>query len=169
MKVEPRYDQELDSLLRQTLDIPPEKRTVLALVRHFNIGIYKAKRLDASLKEFAPDEGPPEVVRVKSLMGEDYHGGAPKMPAKAATPTTKAAKPPAKKGPLEGKRCGMHKGKAVMKHDCGEYLCAACTKDEELCPYCQEPLRKAAVLRPKPQPERQERPPKDETRDFSRL
>ncbi|MEE8182959.1 MAG: hypothetical protein V3T94_02280, partial [Thermoplasmata archaeon] len=108
---------------------------------------------------------------VKSLMGEDYHGGAPKMPAKVATPSTKAPKPHAKKGPLEGKRCGMHRGKAVMKHDCGEYLCAACTKDEEFCPYCQKPLRKNVVLKPKPmpEPERRERPPKDETRDFSRL
>jgi tetratricopeptide (TPR) repeat protein len=159
MRVEPKYDQKLDSLLRQALTLPPEKRTLLELVKNFNIGIYSAKMLDAALKEFAPEERSTGVIRVKSLMGEDYH-----KDAVVPEPSKVGAKPRVKKSPREGKRCRMHDGKAVMRHDCGEFLCNACTKDEELCPFCQEPLTKRAIPRPKA-----EKPTKDESRDFTRL
>ncbi|MDD4308419.1 MAG: hypothetical protein PHU53_06395, partial [Thermoplasmata archaeon] len=172
MTFPPEPTPEMDSLLHRALGLPPERRTVIGLVESLQLGVMKAKQLQALLATFKKDGYVAPEVEIGSLVSEEY-GGAKKAPKPQAKSEPKPRREPAPRHEpehqaddhgLARKYCTSHGHLAVTRHHCGAYLCHNCVSGASKCPACHQPLHgspKKDQERPR-EPERSREPEPEE-------
>jgi Tfp pilus assembly protein PilF len=164
MKVEaPRpLSRNMEKLVRLSLELPPDKRTVADISRHLEVGILTAKRVKAVLVQL---EGETDVEKQEVAI-ESLRKPPSKAPSKGAAaaaampePAVKAGGKPkpkaeptakAKAEPLVCAVCGENPP-TIRHFDCGQLVCDDCIRKANatrsmskhqptICPKCKMPI-----------------------------
>jgi hypothetical protein len=108
----------------------------------------KAKQLQALLATFKREGYVAPEVEIGSLVSDEYvKPEQRRAPAQRKPPARKPAPARADKETrgdvdpkLAGKHCRNHGHLAVLRHDCGAYLCHNCISGAKKCPICRRSL-----------------------------